>query len=69
MLLGYLSDTSSHYGDKLDCFLASYSFSFNCDWWKLVSLAIPWYFAVLFSADRFAAADAVVAVLLLCLLC
>ena len=48
LLVGYLSDSSSHVGDKLDCLLVPRSFGFNCYWRILVG--------------RFAAADAVVAV-------
>ena len=62
LLVGYLSDSSSHFGDKLDCFLVPRSSGFNCNWCKLVGLC---QFSVLLSAARFArfaAADAVVAV-------
>ena len=38
LFLGYLCDSSSHFGDKLDCFLVPRSSSFNCYWRKLVSL-------------------------------
>ena len=38
LLVGYLSDSSSHFGDKLDCFLVPRSFGFNCYLRKLVGL-------------------------------
>ena len=38
LLVGYLSDSSSHFGDKLDCFLVSRSSGFNCYRRKLVGL-------------------------------
>ena len=62
LLVGYLSDSSSHFGDKLDCFLVPRSSGFNCFWREWWVFASSWYFALLLSAARFAAADAVVAV-------
>ena len=62
LLVGYLSDSSSHFGDKLDCFslhAPSLSIAIGANWWVFAS---SWYFSVLLSAARFAAADAVVAV-------
>ena len=38
LLVGYLSDSSSHIGDKLDCFLVPHSSGCNCYWRKLVGL-------------------------------
>ena len=38
LLVGYLSDSSSHFEDKLDCFLVPRSSGFNCYWRKLVGL-------------------------------
>ena len=35
LLVGYLSDSSFHFGDKLDCFLVPRSSGFNCYWRKL----------------------------------
>ena len=62
LLVDYLSDSSSNFGDKLDRFLVPRSSSFNCYWLNRWVFASSWYFAVLLSAARFAAADAVVAV-------
>ena len=62
LLFRYLSDSSSHFGDKLDCFLVPRSYGFNCFWREWWVFASSWYFALLLSAARFAAADAVVAV-------
>ena len=62
LLVGYLSDSSSYFGDKLDCFVVPCSSGFNCYWRKLVSLCQFLVLAVLLSAARFAASDAVVAV-------
>ena len=35
LLVDYLSDSSSHFGDKLDCFLVPRSSGFNCYWLKI----------------------------------
>ena len=58
LLIGYLSDSSSHFGDKLDC-APPVSIAIGANWWVFASSR---YFAVLLSAARFATADAVVAV-------
>ena len=56
LLFGYLSDSSSHFGYKLDCFLVPRSSGFNCYWHKFVGLCQFLVFAVLFSEARFAEA-------------
>ena len=38
LLFGYLSDSSSHFGDSLDCFFVPSFSGFNCYWRKLVGL-------------------------------
>ena len=61
LLLGCLCDSSSHFGDKLDCFIVPrppVSIAIGANWWVFVS---SWYFAVLLSAAWFAAAGAVIA--------
>ena len=40
LLVGYLSDSSSHFVDKLDCVLDPRSSSFNCYWRKFGSLPV-----------------------------
>ena len=39
LLVGYLSDSSFHFGDKLDCLLVPRSSGFNSYWCKFVGLS------------------------------
>ena len=62
LLVGYLSDSSSNLEINSTAFsfhATPVSIAIGANWWVFAS---SWYFAVLFSAARFAAVDGVAAV-------